>query len=107
MNPLVRTWPETGNETSDLLAHKLVINPLSHTSLGSLPLNDDMDLVIFKFSPPLINRWKRKNISGIYSQGGGVGKHVSPLHTTIAKNTATMQNKYHPELSEKLSCVDV
>ena len=27
-------------------------------------------------------------------------KHASPLCTSIAKNTATPQNKYHPELSE-------
>ena len=33
-------------------------------------------------------------------QGGGIGKHTSHLHTTIAKNIATVQNKYHPELSE-------
>ena len=31
---------------------------------------------------------------------GGVGKHVSPLHTTIAKNKTRLQNIYHPELSE-------
>ena len=33
-------------------------------------------------------------------QGGGVGKQASPLCTSIAKTTATLQNKYHPELSE-------
>ena len=29
-----------------------------------------------------------------------MGKHVSPPCTPVAKNTATLQNKYHPELSE-------
>ena len=45
---------------------------------------------LFKYKIP-------KQTSG---QGGGIGKHTSPLHTTIAKNIATVQNKYHPELSE-------
>ena len=38
--PLLGTWPETqacvltGNQTGDPLVHKLVLNPLSHTSQG-------------------------------------------------------------------------
>ena len=38
--PLLGTWPKTeacaltGNQTGDLLVHKLALNPLSHTSWG-------------------------------------------------------------------------
>ena len=38
--PLLGTWPATqacaltGNRTSDILVHRLVLNPLSHTSQG-------------------------------------------------------------------------
>ena len=38
-----------------------------------------------------------KHISG---QDGGVHKHGSPSCTSTAKITTTLQNKYHPELSE-------
>ena len=40
--PLLGTWPTTqacaltGNQTSDLLVHKPVLNPLSHTSQGRI-----------------------------------------------------------------------
>ena len=34
------------------------------------------------------------------SQDGGIGKHASPPHTTAAKITTRLQNKYHPELSK-------
>ena len=39
--PLLGTWPAaqacvlTGNQTSDLLVHRLVLSPLSHTGQGS------------------------------------------------------------------------
>ena len=42
MRPLLGTWPTTqacaltGNQTSDYLVHRPVLNPLSHTSQGSL-----------------------------------------------------------------------
>ena len=39
-------------------------------------------------------------LSGISGQDGGIGKHASPPCTTIAKNTATLQNTCHPELAE-------
>ena len=31
---------------------------------------------------------------------GGIGKQASPSHTTTAKITTRLQNKYHPDLSE-------
>ena len=40
MRPQMGTWPETqacaltGNQTGDLLVHRLALNPLSHTSQG-------------------------------------------------------------------------
>ena len=34
-------------------------------------------------------------------QDGGIGKHALPPCTTIAKITTGLQNKYHPDLSEK------
>ena len=42
MRPLLGTWPETqaraptGNQTGNLLVHRLVLNPLSNTSQGIL-----------------------------------------------------------------------
>ena len=33
-------------------------------------------------------------------QDGGIGKHGLPPHTTTAKITSRLQNKYHPESSE-------
>ena len=38
-----------------------------------------------------------KSTSG---QDGDVGKHASPPHTTTARITTRLKNKYHPELSE-------
>ena len=34
--PTTQAWALTGNQTSNLLVHRLTLNPLSHTSQGSL-----------------------------------------------------------------------
>ena len=42
VRPLLRTWPATqacaltGNRTSDPLVHRLVLNPLTHSSQGCM-----------------------------------------------------------------------
>ena len=40
------------------------------------------------------------SINSAQGENGGVGKHASPLCTTIAKNIAILQKKYYTELSE-------
>ena len=55
--PLLGTWPATqacaltGNGTSDPLVRRLVLNPLSHTSQGSMGtfMGIDISAVVFSF----------------------------------------------------------
>ena len=54
VHPLLGTWPTTqaraltGNQISDPLVHKPVLNPLSHTSQGYIHFYNRFYLFIFR-----------------------------------------------------------
>ena len=57
MCPLLGTWPATqahaltGNQTGDPLVHRLVLNPLSHTSQGGKDFKTNFSSFHFPFLP--------------------------------------------------------
>ena len=70
------------------------------------PLPNSFQLRTNQRKPPMLPKPITKDAwLGNSSQYGGTGKHASPPHTTIAKNTTRVQN-ISPRIVRKLSCME-